>query len=105
LKEVLRDPSVDATQDVEQVISQLGRAINVLLVSRWSEASRNRADQLAELLVKTCRRARARQAMRTAQALQALVKLDKDDLHLIQGPLRDKFFELLSLVRIFAACG
>ena len=36
---------------------------------------------------------------------QALVKLDKDDLHLIQGPLRDKFFELLSLVRIFAACG
>jgi hypothetical protein len=104
LKEVLRDTSLEASHDVEHAISRLGRAINVLLVSRWSESHRSRAEELAETLVNTCRRARAHRAMRTAQALHALVKLDEDDLYLIHGPLRDKLFELLALVRIFGGC-
>jgi hypothetical protein len=90
---------------VEQALSQLRKAIDTLIKNRWSEPLRRRAEERAGHLVTACRRARVHRATRVAQALQALVKLEEEDLDLIHGPLQDKLFELLALVRTLAACG
>jgi hypothetical protein len=103
LEEVLRDPSRDVKQDVDYALTRLGRVIDPLIESRWSEPLRNLAEVLAEALVKACRRAKLRRAMRTAQALHGLLKLDAEDLALIPIPPGEKLLELLSLVRHFVA--
>jgi hypothetical protein len=94
---------VDASADVEYAVSRLERAIDVLVDSGWSEPLQNLAEALSEALVKTCRQAKARRAMRTAQALHALVSLDPAEHHLVAGSVREKLTELLALVRTFAA--
>jgi hypothetical protein len=103
LKEVLWDPSVNVKQEVEYALARLGRVIEPLIETRWSEPLRNLAEALAEVLVKACRRARLRRAMRTAQALQDLLRLEPEDLILLPGPPGAKLIELLSLVRHFVA--
>jgi hypothetical protein len=103
LKELLPDPSLGVKEEVDYALARLARVIEPLIDSGWSEPLRNLAEALAELLVQACRRARLRRAMRAAQTLHALLKLEAEELVQIPGAPGEKLLELLSLVRQFIA--
>ena len=89
----------DFASDFARASVALEEAVRTLLASDWEEPARRRAHQLATALCDSAKIAGWKEAGGVLQALASLLALPLDEVLSIKPALREKFLELLELLK------
>jgi len=98
-----KDPEQVFRSQLKSVIRNLERAIDDLMEHFWEEPLRRHAYDLAEALLAGCKTYGYLELGSVARAIASLLSLRMEDVLALEIPLKDKFRELVALLREMAA--